>query len=327
MTDSLQQRRNWTEAIQAFQVTLRADEGDFQIWLRLAEAYAHAGRHVAALKALDQADHLSPADMGSLMIRGDVLCSLHLFGDAIFTFTSALKVKPDDLGAQIALAGSLLGAARSEMATGYLARAEDSCNRAIMACISLIRDGTSYRGMTWKILGDTFYELSRRTSFISAEDLAFGFAAVMRIVADADPETFLDDPHTSKAFHMLENGQVNGHCSLLLAHVAYSKCLTMSKANTERCTGPNIDFAIVSAKLKLVDLAPEADLPKEAFSLITQAVRAEPMNSMAWNTLGILRFGKDPGLAQHSFIMAIEVDKKVRISPGRSIKFTMTICQ
>jgi superkiller protein 3 len=308
-------------------VTLRADESDFQIWLRLAEAYAHAGRHVAALKALDQADHLSPADMGSLMIRGDVLRSLHLFGDAILTFTRALEVKPDDLGAQIALAGSLLGVARSEMATGYLGRAEDSCSRAIMACISILRVGTSYRGMTWKILGDTFYELSRRTTFISAEDLALGFAAVMRIVADADPETFLDDSHTSKAFHMLEDGQVNGRCSLLLAHVAYSKCLTMSRVSTEQCTGPNIDFAIVSAKLKLVNLAPDDELPKEAFNLITQAVRVEPMNSMAWNTLGILRFGKDPGLAQHSFIMAIEVDKKVRIRSKQSINFAMTICR
>ncbi|CCO29022.1 Superkiller protein 3 [Rhizoctonia solani AG-1 IB] len=122
-------RHNYTLAIQSFQVALRSNEGDYQSWLRLGEAYAQSGRHVAALKALEKAQSIAPSSewIGAYTI-GIVQRDMGLHSDAVNTLNKILAEHPglEDPMIIVALGKAHLELGYLEAQTGYSTRAEIS---------------------------------------------------------------------------------------------------------------------------------------------------------------------------------------------------------
>ena len=88
---TLQTRRNYHAAIDAFQIALRTDEDDHMSWLRLGEAYSKAGKYAAASKALEHARELDPEDWVASYFIGEVQRQMGAYEDAITAFQSILS--------------------------------------------------------------------------------------------------------------------------------------------------------------------------------------------------------------------------------------------
>ncbi|KAG8910291.1 Superkiller protein 3, partial [Tulasnella sp. 408] len=305
-------RGNYAQAIQAFQVTLRGEEADFESWLRLGEAYVHAGRHVAALKALDRAQEINPDDWSCKFVKGDALRRVYQFDQAIEYFRSVLAIKHDDPGARIALAGTSLDLGKAQRLSGYIGRAEESLQHAVDMALAIITDAPGFKAMAWKIIGDALYELGRRSSFGRPQSIHQTLVAVENALpSDIAVDAGKTGHPLANASNELAQGTAEGDSAVALALAAYQARMSLTESSADAHAGAAYDVAVT-----LKQLAPGVDeelketFLKDAIDLLKKAVRAEPTNAMYWNALGVLRVFENAKLAQHSFIMSIEVDNK-----------------
>ncbi|KAG8887667.1 hypothetical protein FRB98_009229 [Tulasnella sp. 332] len=296
--------RKYPQAIQAFQVVLRADDADFEAWLRLGEAYASAGRHVASLKALERAHEISPGDWGCLCIKGDVLRQVHQHEKALEAFHGVLVMRPGETGVLIALTNTYLDLGREQRATGFISRAEGSFSTAIDTAVGVITDAPGFRAIAWKAIGDALLELAQRPSLSESDTLLAIFDRVTQAVS-----TFTSNEASSSDIIVAENPSVG--TALALALKVYRARLSIIEGESDLVGGASFDVAAV---LQRVALSLEGDAQRttieEAINLVKRAIRSAPGDASSWNALGTLRFLQEPKLAQHAFIMALEVDNK-----------------
>src|ERR1700728_4416313 len=99
-----QTRKNYSQAIQALQIALRADTDDQIAWLRLGEAYSRGGRHAAAMKALVRARELDPDDWMCSFFIGEVQRQMGQYQEAVDSFQSILVTRPLETGVMMSLA-------------------------------------------------------------------------------------------------------------------------------------------------------------------------------------------------------------------------------
>ncbi|SPO40180.1 related to SKI3 - protein involved in exosome mediated 3` to 5` mRNA degradation [Pseudozyma flocculosa] len=168
-------RKAYDKAILAFQIALRSQPEASPIWQRLGEAYAAAGRHVAALKCFDKCLELideqnrraqggdAPVDDGwqARYCIGDVQRQLGNFELAIDIFAAILRDHAAELGVRIALADTLLMSARSEYHAGYVERSEVSARRAIREAGRVLLGEDQHLRSAWKVVADAVFHLSR----------------------------------------------------------------------------------------------------------------------------------------------------------------------
>ncbi|KAG9039837.1 Superkiller protein 3 [Tulasnella sp. JGI-2019a] len=297
-------RRHYPQAIQAFQVVLRAEEGDFEAWLRLGEAYASAGRHVAALKALERAQTLSPGDWGCLCIKGDVLRQVHQYEKALGAFHEVLDMRPGETGVLIALANTYLDLGREQQATGFIARAETSFSMAIDTAVRVITDAPGFRAIAWKAMGDALFELAQRPSLSDSDSLLVTFDRVTQALG-AYTSTEASSSGTGKP------QTVGAGTALSLALKVYRARLFIVEGDNDSAGGASFDVAAVLQRLAMFSEGEsQSAMVEEAIGLVKRAIRATPGDASSWNALGTLRFLQEPKLAQHAFTMALEVDGK-----------------
>ncbi|KAG8934379.1 Superkiller protein 3 [Tulasnella sp. 417] len=309
-------RGNYVQAIQAFQVTLRAEEADFESWLRLGEAYVHAGRHVAALKAIDRAQEINPDDWTCKFVKGDALRRVYQFDQAIEYFRSVLAIKPDDPGARIALAGTSLDLGKAQRLTGYIGRAEESLKHAVDMALAIVIDAPGFKAMAWKIIGDALYELGRRSSFGRPQSIHQTLVAVENALpSDVAADAGKTGHPLADASNELAQGTAEGNSAVALALAAYQARISLVESSSDAYAGAAYDVSVALNQLAhSVDEELKETFHKEAIDLLKKAVRAQPTNAMYWNALGVLRAFENLKLAQHSFVMSIEVDNKSPIA-------------
>lgn len=285
-------------------------EDDFQTWLRLGEAYAHAGRHVAAIKAVERALALSPDNWTCIYVKGDILRQVHQFDQAIEAFEAVLTARPDDPAVRIALAGTYLDLGYTQQATGYIPRAEGSFRMAIDLAVAVVNNSPGFRSSAWKTIGDAAFALSRRTSFHDPESIKSSFLDLLPLFSTPADDTVSAVRATLS--DQISQDSVTGNTALFLAHASFQTRALIIEADAQTIATAEFDVAVASKGLEtVVDEGARAILSTQALGHVKNAVRADPMNPAYWNALGVLQFTTDIKISQHSFIMAIEADNKV----------------
>ncbi|KAG8917885.1 Superkiller protein 3 [Tulasnella sp. 418] len=325
---------NFTEAVQALQITLRADDKDFQSLLRLGEAYAKAGRHVASLKALAHAKELAPPeDWTCHYVTGDVLRQLQHYDEAIAAFERILETIGEEPGVLIALAQTCLENGRSQRSSGFHARAEESFIRCISTGLNVASNHPGFRNMGWKAAGDGLWELGARAELADengAKATLLSLAETLKIARSETSSQSSNDQGTIPGLDFiiqnLHQAGPTGRWSLALAAAVAQ--FRLEKSNSENGSQDAIsafDLAITSSRL-IKSSVPDLLFPQEAdtirknewensvmeraIALTQSAIKSEPSNVTYWNALGVLCIERDLKLAQHAFIRAIEIDSK-----------------
>lgn len=332
-------KKRFEDAILAFQIALRAEPEDQVSWQRLGQAYALAGRHVAALKCFAKCLELveaagEPDDDGwqARYSIGDVHLELGNFVTAIETFSDILAKHPDELGVRVALSNAFLLSSRQELVTGYVERSEISANSAIREAAHALLNHDQHLRSAWKIVADAVFHLSKFGSLLHdatllTSDGSGELAPLLKLAQELETDAKL--PSISVVTHAkLGHGAELSPFQLLQISVYLYKLRVVLNASDDKVAGSAwADLATALYCLSRAMLLPSSQTfltPPDSSSVIDyanaqsvqarlqaigsvkQALRHEPGQEAYWLLLGNLTFHTSVKLAQHCFVRAIE---------------------
>lgn len=303
-------RRGYTAAIQAFQVALRSDESDGLSWLRLGESYAKAGRHAAALKALNRAHDLQQDDWMCLYQIGEVQRQTGQLPQAISTFKSLLETMPNETVVLLSLAETYLELGRSELTTGYLGRASTSFLLSISTALDLMVSSPGFRRLAWKTVSDALFALSNFSEFIDGEVAYDVFKKVEDLTVNK-----LDEKIGGIVGNLCisELDTPDGLYALKLAVVTCSYRITLFSKEESGIAHAWFDLGVSLSRLASFSKikSTQENAREQAVESVRQALIAEQANVMFWVAFGNLHFEKEAMVAQHAYIKALEINHKV----------------
>lgn len=308
----LQNRHNYSAAIQAFQITLRSNEEDALTWLRLGEAYAKAGRHAAAIKALDKSHELCPEDWTCIYQIGDVQRQTGQFAQAINTFSSVLSSNPNETVTLLSLAETQLALGRSELATGFLGRASMSFISAISTSLDLIDSSNGFRRLAWKTIADALLALAGLSIHDNdlSRDILYRIAEIQSDKVDDRIAEFVDRPLFK------ENDYIDTDLVLKLAVVTCNYRLSLFAKDEDGIGDAWFDLGVSLFRLSFFTSSDEArqSMLGKATEYVRVALLSDPGNPAFWEVFGVLNFVSQPAIAQHAFIRALEMNNKVSLT-------------
>jgi superkiller protein 3 len=298
-------------AIQAFQVALRADVEDQLSWVRLGEAYAKAGRHVAAFKALHRAQELQPDDWVCTYLIGDVHRQTQRFQEAIASFQSVSQVQPNEPVVLTSMAQAYIDLGISELSTGFSSRAQDSFVAALQVTFQFLNTNSTFHTFAWKIIADAICHLSRASSF--TDEVA------VRAVLSQACGFFTSDSGDRLAGSVelpikLSDDRLTGTDALKVAVAAYSHRISHGLLGAPATGSAWFDFGLALFNLtkRAIPEGEKRDKAlQQALASIKEAIRAQPNEDSYWRALGDMNLVARPKEAQHAYIRALEIDPKV----------------
>ncbi len=308
------QNQKFEESIVAFQIALRAEPEDASLWHLLGEAYSRSGRHVAALKALDEARAIKGKDWEIQYSIGDVHRQMSNFEEAIAIFSDIVKEDPELHTVRISLADVHLLNGRTQGTAGYVARAGRSFVQAAeeagtaLAKIPKLRSG-------WKIAADACFEMARLPQF---EQGAEGEAAITELL------TLAQEHKADAKAPAVSAGSIKDATEALeasspdfsLAAVHLYKLIVVLNATSEALAGSAWYDLAISLVQQAKDDAEEGEkhsIFQQSVGCIKEALKAEPYNDRFWTILGNIMLDKSIKVSQHAYIRAIECSPRTPI--------------
>ncbi|KAJ7502768.1 TPR-like protein [Mycena galericulata] len=302
-------RANYLSAIQALQITLRAEPDDQVSWLRLGEAYNRAGRHAAAIKALARAQELDPEDWMCSFFLGDVQRQVGQFQDAVDAFQSILAHRPSEVGVLVSLGQTYLDLGRGELADGFAARAEQSFITSVRIALRTMQESAGFRSVSWKTAADAIFFLSCRSTFIDEDGVRAVLTDVVSLLSQ-EPGGRLAGIVTTPLFN--EQSVLSGIKALEVSTSAYDYRITLGSSEGVARGSAWYDLGMSLQCLSTKQLPAEGRQQAEtrAGECLAEAVREDPGNDIYWVALGDANFLSRAKTAQHAYIKALEIDSK-----------------
>ncbi|WVF69336.1 hypothetical protein IAT40_004112 [Kwoniella sp. CBS 6097] len=305
--------KNYAKAAQAYQITLRADDKDISTWVMLGESYVKCGRHVAGLKALSHALELDPTNWRALYDIGDTQAQLGAFDKAIEAYEKVAEMTGrKEVGVISALAAANLSLGRQTAAGGFRERSRNAFHAAISLATQVLQDGRSHRAWAWKTIGDAAFDISNQESntqeaAASADILQ---PALQHLVED-DVDRRSQVEGLGHAANLLQTSP-DLEYSLKSAIFAFAYRAHLLK-NEPRVADPALyDFAssLHSLALRLPDGDKKTSCLKAAISAIRLALERDAGDERLWNALGVICGTAGPQVAQHAFVVSLELYSK-----------------
>ncbi|KAJ7188466.1 TPR-like protein [Mycena filopes] len=302
-------RASYPPAIQALQITLRAEPDDQVSWLRLGEAYSRAGRHAAAIKALARAQELDPMDWMCAFFLGDVQRQVGQFQDAVDAFRSILADRPSEVGVLVSLGQTYLDLGRSEFYDGFAARAEQSFITSVRIALQTMEASPGFRSVSWKTAADAVFFLSRRSACIDEDGVRATLLDLVSLLSQ-DPGARLSGIVSTPLFN--DESAVSGQKVLEVAAAAYDYRITLGSSESVGRGSAWYDLGMSLQRLATTQTSVEKRQQTEAKSVecFMAAIREDPGNDAYWLALGDANFSSQVKTAQHAYIKALEIDSK-----------------
>lgn len=283
-------QQNYDNAITAFRNSLKYDTANEKCWESLADSYFGRGSYTSALKVFEKSVELNPENSYAKLQIARIKFILQQFRESIADYESLLKSIPDYLPALKGIAESHFGRAVYLHENHRTGRARDHCQEALMYLQQAIQHEPSFMCL-WRSLANVL-------DFI---------ALFPKLHAHMTVPGALICEKSSRKLTAEELLDLAGKC--------YSRCLKLNRDD---------DFVwfelVTNYYQRAVTFAKDeakAELLKLAFNGAKHLVKLSPSRWQNWNLLGMICASKevnDPALAQHSFIKAINLDKKTYTS-------------
>jgi superkiller protein 3 len=306
-----QTRKNYSQAIQALQIALRADTDDQIAWLRLGEAYSRGGRHAAAMKALARARELDPDDWMCSFFIGEVQRQMGQYQEAVDSFQSILVSRPLETGVMMSLAQTYLDLGLHELSAGFTARAEQSFVACLCVATQAIDASPGFRGVAWKTAGDAIFHLSGCQVFSDEESVRTVLSGVVPLISVLS-ERLSGIVHLSNLQDMASFNSLRV-LEIAIAAYDYRISVTSSESSPSGSTWFDLGSAFHTWAKRSSSVDDKQKAAKQAASCFTEALRQDPSNESYWNALGTINFEAQPMSAQHAYIKALEINSKVSL--------------
>jgi superkiller protein 3 len=270
------------------------------------------------LKALMRAASISPDEWTCTFLMGMVHHQMGQYELAIAKFEQALASRPDEPAVLLSLADTFLSLGRLEFSTGFMTRSDASFASCISTCLRAIEAFPRFRRVAWKTAADALFELSKTEKFANQEAVREAVLALCNVLiydgAGRPRERAVSGlgTYASIASRLEEN--VSGRAILWLAVVAYQFRVELCDGDADTHAPALFDLAVVLYSVTRKNPKGVQDvLLDQAAEALKLALKQEPSNELFWNALGTISFERNPKLAQHSYIRALELDSKVRL--------------
>jgi superkiller protein 3 len=308
-----QHYRDYAAAIKSFQVALRVEPDDQNLWVHLGEVYSKAGRHVAALKALNHAHEMKPEDWICSFLIADVKQRMGLLEEAILVLNGLRDARPAEAGILACLAQSHLDLGRSQLSDSFQIRAEESFVSAMKIALDMLNKTPGFRTMAWKIIADAAFHLSAIPALVD-QDTARSTLQAISFIPPPDsveklvkivPPPSLQNHESLTALQMVSVAMHASLCQISL-HLLHQ--------TTDSTAWYDLSIALQSWILKTspnVDKSIAKDLVIE---YLKQALQTDATNDIYWVALGNALFMTHAKAAQHAYIKALELNCKNSIT-------------
>ncbi|EAL21087.1 hypothetical protein CNBD4630 [Cryptococcus deneoformans B-3501A] len=289
--------KKYAEAAAAYQIALRADDQDVSTWIMLGESYVKCGRHMAGLKTFDHALTLDPDNWRALYNIGQTQSQLGAFDKAIEAYQKVLEITQDeDVGVIAALAEANLSLGRQTGTGGFRERSRGAFHRAIELAMKVLKSGKAHKAWGWKLIGDATYELSGQESNI--EEAQDSFTVVQPVLI------FLVEDDTDHVVSTTTSLRASIFAFAYRAHIL---------KNEPRVIDPALyDYASALHTLagKLIESDERKQCLKTAISAVRAALDRNAGDERLWNALGVICATAGPQVAQHAFVVSLELYSK-----------------
>ncbi|KAJ9117523.1 hypothetical protein QFC22_004373 [Naganishia vaughanmartiniae] len=306
--------KKYSQASQAFQVALRADVDDPALWTRLGEAYAKSGKQVAALKALRRALEIDPENWICYYHIATVQQELSLHQQAIESLQKALELCAEQTGTTVALAAAQLALGTQQRREGFRARALVTLGEAVRT-LEPVLSAKLYRTTTWKIFGEICINLAHTCK--SEEDVAVAMEAVRPVIVylqTIDENGTSDVKNVVSLKELVKEDSLNARNLLKAGICAYAYRVDLLKYDTKI---PEVALYDLACALHLLAIDPSfvngidrEAATRAATSNVKKSLDIDPTSPTLWNAFGSVASSGSPQLAQHAYIIALELEPK-----------------
>jgi len=286
-------------------------------WTMLGESYVKAGRHTAGLKALEHVLELDPQNWMALYHMADIHSQLGEFDKAIEAYEHVLTITGDDqVGVTAALATAELAQGQQAAAGGFRERSRRAFHAALGLAYKVLQaDG--HRPWAWKLVGDAAFELSALEAQVSdAQESSDALGPILEHLVSDDTDRRSSVEGLGHAANMLQT-------PIDLTHTSKSAIFAYAyRAHLLKNEPRVIDSALNDLAASLHSLALKSDVgaeiktasTKAAISAIRLALERDAGDERLWNALGVLCEEGGAQLAQHAFVVSLELYQKVRFA-------------
>ena len=233
------------------------------------------------------------------------------------------------IGVTAALAEAYLAVGREDLAMGYKLRSRASYLNALDMAYRILSAG-QHALWSWKIIGDAAFELAARE--VTPEESRETFRLLEPILtylveADGDRKSHVEG--VGHAANILQ-ASADSASTLRTAVAAYAYRAFLCQ--NERRSKDSAHYDLASALLALAQRSKRATFfaekreangnssidgmyqacIREAMSAVRAGLERDAGNERLWNALGVLAAeGDGNGMAQHAFVVALEIYPKV----------------
>lgn len=247
---------------------------------------------------------------------GEIHLQLGSYDLAVETFQQVLdKAGSDQVGIMAKLADTMLSHGRNNLAGGFRERARSAFYDAITLAGDVLRLGVGHRPWAWKIVGDATFELaSQEVSHEDAGRSADVISPVLQLLVDDDSDRRSTVEGLGHAANLLQ-APVDVHTTLQSSVFAFAYRAYLLKNETRVADPALYDLAsALHALAGRLDGNEKKACTKAAIAAIRGALDRDAGDERLWNALGVICSEGGPEVAQHAFVVSLELYPKVRLS-------------
>lgn len=245
---------------------------------------------------------------------GDIQYELCNFEIAIDTFEELVREKPDEVGALGGLAQAHLAQGRSMVEGGFRERARTSFIAAIQVAEKVLKLDRAWRAWGWKVVGDAAFEMGGLAGAIDEDAAEVALRSVMEwLVKDDDDKratvSGLGHPSTLLSATISAENFVSRAAVFAFAYRSY--LLRDERSNVVMSALYDLATGIHALSQRTKDEKERRELVKTAVSTIRLALEKDAGDERLWNALAVLCVDGGEQVAQHAFVISLELYQKV----------------
>jgi len=248
----------------------------------------------------------------ALYHMADIHSQLGEFDKAIEAYEHILTITGDDqVGVTAALATAELAQGQQAAAGGFRERSRRAFHAALGLAHKVLLAG-GHRPWAWKVVGDAAFELSAHEARVEdAEESAEALRPILDHLVTDDSDRRSSVEGLGHAANMLQTPVNLSHTSKSAIY-AYAYRAHLLKNEPRVIDSALYDLA-ASLHAFALKASEEEKMPstKAAISAIRLALERDAGDERLWNALGVLCEGAGPQLAQHAFVVSLELYQKV----------------
>ncbi|KAK7431520.1 Superkiller protein 3 [Neonectria magnoliae] len=320
-------KQDFHKAIVSFQAALRISPEDYHSWVGLGESYHSSGRHIAATKAIINAQKLeediktdiSADTWFTKYMLANIKRELAEFDDSIALYKAVLETHPEEEGVVIALMQTMVDNALTSIEKGLFGKgihlAIDAIEFATEANANVL-DTFNF----WKTVADACSVFS----FVQSRTADLPKVPIRALLEKTSQEAYeifaeVDNVGTDVVFAkgLYADDETPGvdltRCihATILCHKQAIHIATRDR-HAQAVAFYNLGWAEYRAHVCL-----PSDLRKKSSRYIKTAVRSfkraielEAGNSEFWNSLGVVTSEISPSVSQHAFARSLYLNER-----------------